>query len=58
MRPTNEMIIAFMMSEIDMAQRRLLDDEGPQTGQQIPSTETVPFTESELGYIDQQHQQQ
>ena len=47
-----------MMSEIDMAQRRLLDDEGPQTGQQIPSTETVPFTESELGYIDQQHQQQ
>lgn len=47
-----------MMSEIDMAQRRLLDDETPHIGQQIPSTATVPFTESELGYIDQQHQQQ
>lgn len=47
-----------MMSEIDMAQRRLFDDDAPHTGQQIPSTATVPFTESELGFIDQQQQQQ
>jgi len=47
-----------MMSEIDMAQRRLFDDDAPHTGQQIPSTVTIPFTESELGYIDQQQQQQ
>lgn len=47
--------IAYMMSEIDMAQRRLFDDDAPYTEQQVPPT--VPFTESELGYIDQ-HQQQ
>lgn len=58
MWPTNEITIAFMMSEIDMAQRRLFDDDAPHTGQQIPSTATVPFTESELRYIDQQQQQQ